>query len=95
LQDGSLRTNSLLKAAVHWRYNIAGNFYIGASLNAMYHSFLKQFSYDSNKFLSGYGVAVGIETPFGPVEFNLNYCDQAGVVHNTLNAGFRFSRDMF
>jgi NTE family protein len=95
LQDGALRTNSLLKAAIHWRYNIAGNLYIGASINAMYHSFLKQFSYESTKFLSGYGLAVGIDTPFGPVEFNLNYCDQAGVVNNTLNAGFRFSRDMF
>lgn len=96
IQDAALRTNSLLKLNVNWRYQIAGAFFAAANANIMYHSFLKQeVNPDINKFLSGYGLTLGLDTPFGPFEFTLNYCDQAKVLNDYLSVGFRFSKPIF
>ncbi|MFT3936704.1 MAG: patatin-like phospholipase family protein [Chitinophagaceae bacterium] len=99
LQDASLRTNSLVKAAVNWRYLLSGNVYISATANLMYHSFLVEKYRDLNgsmdNFLSGYALGIGIDTPVGPIEFSLSYSNQAKALYNYLNVGFRFSRDMF
>jgi NTE family protein len=96
IQDATIRTNSLVKAAINWRFQIAGNLYLAATANILYHSFLleKYYAYTS-KFVSGYSVTAGIDTPIGPVEFSIMYSDQAKVLRNYLTIGFRFSREMF
>jgi NTE family protein len=96
IQDAALRTNSLVKLNVNWRYQIAGAIFAAANANIMYHSFLlDQLPSSSPKFLSGYGLTLGLDTPLGPFEFSFNYCDQAKDLNNYLNIGFRFSKGMF
>jgi NTE family protein len=94
--DAALRTNSLVKAAVNWRYQFSGSVYAAANINVMYHSFLKEEYYSySSKFLSGYALTVGIDLPIGPVEFSFMYSDQSKVLTNYASVGFRFSRNVF
>ena len=62
----------------------------------MYNSFLREDFYDNpDKFLSGYGLTLGIESPIGPLEFTFMYSDQSKILKNYVNLGFRFSRAMF
>ncbi|MBO9657720.1 MAG: BamA/TamA family outer membrane protein [Chitinophagaceae bacterium] len=96
IQDAALRTNSLMKLNVNWRYQIVGAVFAAANANIMYHSFLKnKLPTGSQQFLSGYGLTLGLDTPLGPFEFTFNYCDQAKDLNNYLNIGFRFSKGMF
>lgn len=96
IADAAVRTNSLVKAAVNWRYQFSGSVYTGLTVNAMYHSFLKKGLTENNgSFLSGYGITLGIESPVGPLEFTFMYSDQARILKNYVNLGFRFSRAMF
>ena len=96
IDDAALRTNSLVKAAINWRYQFAGSLYFAATVNCIYHSFLlEKYRNNNNNFLSGYGATLGMDTPFGPVEFTLAYCNQVKTLNNYLNIGFRFSRDIF
>jgi NTE family protein len=96
LEDGSLRTNSLVKFNVNWRYQIVGSFFAAANANIMYHSFLlKNLPAGYNQFLSGYGLTLGIDTPMGPCEFTFSYCDQVKDVNTYLSVGFRFSKNIF
>jgi NTE family protein len=96
IQDAALRTNSLVKLNVNWRYQIAGALFAAANANIMYHSFLlEKLPANSNKFLSGYGLTLGLDTPIGPFEFSFNYCDQAKELNNYLSIGFRFSKNLF
>jgi len=96
IQDAALRTNSLVKLNINWRYQLVGAVFAAANANIMYHSFLKnRLPANSQKFLSGYGLTVGLDTPIGPFEFSFNYCDQAKDLNNYLNIGFRFSKGMF
>jgi len=96
IQDASLRTNSLVKAAVNWRYQVAGSLFVAATANFIYHSFLvEKYREEPNNFLSGYGLTFGMDTVLGPIEFSFTYCDQAKTIYNYLNVGFRFSRDLF
>lgn len=96
LADAAVRTNSLVKGLVNWRYQFSGSVYMGLTINAMYNSFLREDFYDnSDKFLSGYGLTLGIESPIGPLEFTFMYSDQSKILKNYVNLGFRFSRAMF
>jgi NTE family protein len=96
LSDAAMRTNSLAKASVNWRYQFAGSFYTGVTANIMYHSFLKeQFYRPASKFLSGAALTFGVDTPIGPLELSFMYSDNSGILKNYVNIGFRFSRAMF
>jgi NTE family protein len=96
IQDAALTTNSLIKGAANWRYQITGAVYTALTFNLMYTSFLKQpIEAQSNRLLSGYAFTLGIDSPIGPLEFSLMYGDQARFIRNYVNLGFRFSRQMF
>lgn len=96
LSDAALRTNSLAKVSVNWRYQFAGSFYTGVTANVMYHSFLKEQYYrPSSKFLSGAALTFGVDSPIGPLELSFMYSDNSGILKNYVNLGFRFSRAMF
>jgi NTE family protein len=96
IQDAALTTNSLIKGAANWRYQITGAVYTGLTFNLMYTSFLKQpIEAQSNRLLSGYAFTLGIDSPIGPLEFSLMYGDQSRFIRNYVNLGFRFSRQMF
>lgn len=96
IQDAALTTNSLIKGAANWRYQITGAVYTGLTFNLMYTSFLKQpIEAQTNRLLSGYAFTLGIDSPIGPLEFSLMYGDQSRFIRNYVNLGFRFSRQMF
>jgi len=96
IADAAVRTNSLVKGLINWRYQFSGSVYAGLTINAMYCSFLREEFYDNpDKFLSGYGLTLGIESPIGPLEFTFMYSDQSKILKNYVNLGFRFSRAMF
>lgn len=96
IQDAALTTNSLIKGAANWRYQITGAVYTALTFNLMYTSFLKQpIEAQTNRLLSGYAFTLGIDSPIGPLEFSLMYGDQSRFIRNYVNLGFRFSRQMF
>ncbi|MCF1715138.1 patatin-like phospholipase family protein [Flavihumibacter sp. RY-1] len=96
IQDAALTTNSLIKGAANWRYQITGAVYTALTFNLMYTSFLKQpIEAQSNRLLSGYAFTLGIDSPIGPLEFSLMYGGQSRFIRNYVNLGFRFSRQMF
>jgi NTE family protein len=96
IADASVRTNSLVKGSINWRYQFSGSVYAAVTANLMYHSFLREefYAYPS-KLLSGYGLTLGIDSPIGPLEFSFMYSDQSKILKNYVNLGFRFSRAMF
>jgi NTE family protein len=96
MQDAALTTNSVLKGAANWRYQITGAVYTALTFNLMYASFLKEpIETTTNRLLSGYAFTLGIDSPIGPLEFSLMYGDQSRFIRNYVNLGFRFSRQMF
>ncbi len=96
IQDAALTTNSLIKGAANWRYQITGAVYTALTFNLMYTNFLKQpIEAQTNRLLSGYAFTLGIDSPIGPLEFSLMYGDQSRFIRNYVNLGFRFSRQMF
>ncbi|GAO45663.1 patatin-like phospholipase family protein [Flavihumibacter petaseus] len=96
LPDASVRANSLVKGAINWRYQFTGSVYAAATVNLMYHSFLKEpWDEYPKQFLSGYGLTLGIDSPIGPLDFTFMYSDQGRILKNYVNFGFRFSRGVF
>lgn len=96
VQDAAITTNSFMKGAINWRYQLTGAVYTAATFNLMYSGFLKEpFEEIDNKLFSGYAFTLGIDSPIGPLEFSLMYGDRYRHVRNYVNLGFRFSRQMF
>ncbi|KYP14852.1 patatin-like phospholipase family protein [Flavihumibacter sp. CACIAM 22H1] len=96
LQDATITTNSFIKGAINWRYQITGAVYTGITFNLLYANFLKEpFEIEDRRLLSGYAFTLGIDSPIGPLEFNFMYGDQSRHIRNYVNLGFRFSRQMF
>lgn len=95
-QDVAVTTNSFIKGAANWRYQITGAVYTAFTFNLVYAGFLNE-SYETqrNHLYSGYAFTLGIDSPIGPLEFSLMYGDQARFIRNYVNLGFRFSRQMF
>lgn len=96
IQDAAVTTNSFVKGAINWRYQITGAVYTAATFNLMYSGFLKEpFEELDDKLFSGYAFTLGIDSPIGPLEFSLMYGDRYRHIRNYVNLGFRFSRQIF
>lgn len=97
LADVSIRTNSLVKGALNWRYQVTNAVYTAGTVNLMYHSFMKNEPKNtySNHLLNGYALTLGFDSAIGPLEFSFMYSPNSGVLKNYVNFGYRFSRGAF
>lgn len=97
ISDLAIRTNSLLKGALNWRYQFTGSTYAAATFNLMYHSFLKaeEGNAYTRHLLNGYALTLGFDSVIGPLEFSFMYSGNSGILKNYVNLGYRFSRAAF
>ncbi len=97
IPDLAVRTNSLVKGALNWRYQITSATYAAATFNLMYHSFMNAETNNvfSKHLLNGYALTLGFDSVIGPLEFSFMYSGNSGILKNYVNLGYRFSRSAF
>ncbi|RLD34301.1 MAG: hypothetical protein DRI73_04140 [Bacteroidetes bacterium] len=85
-----LSGNLFLAGRIDLRYNIYKNFYLSLLGNVGYYSDILGDLFNSNSFISGYGLSLGIDTPIGPINASLVKSGERSATFGHLQIGFWF-----
>ena len=93
LNVSEIRTASIASLCFGLQYKLAKKAYLTGRINGALYNFQGselQYLTTKNNMLTGYGLTFGYDSPIGPLEFTLMFCDQDGKLHNFINIGFAF-----
>jgi NTE family protein len=93
LSESEIKTGSIASVQIGLQYKLAKKALLTGRTNAALYNFYKT-GFNSitakNNLLTGYGLTFGYDSPIGPLEFTVMYCDQDGKVRNNINIGYSF-----
>ncbi|MCO4291769.1 patatin-like phospholipase family protein [Solitalea sp. MAHUQ-68] len=92
LREANVTTSSIVTGLIGYQYEIYKNVFLTGKFNVGYYNFNGTFLDDltNGNWLSGYGVALGMKSAFGPLELVVMRCDQKGGASVSVNLGFHF-----
>jgi NTE family protein len=92
LMENQISTQSVAVLDANYRYQLTSGLFINTTANVALHSFLGNDEpvNAGDNFISGYGLGVSYDSPIGPLELSVMYCDQAKNLYSYINLGFHF-----
>ncbi len=85
-----LSGNLFLSGRIDLRYNIYKSFYFSLLGNVGFYSNIFGDLFNSDSFISGYGLSLGIDTPIGPINATLMKSGEKSALLGHLQIGFWF-----
>ena len=91
LNETTVSTPSVASLLIGLSFQLSKNIYVMAKANALVNNFISEdYRLKFDNWLTGYATTFAYNTPIGPLEFSLTYCDNSKKVLSYLNFGIPF-----